>query len=375
MDVERNPGSSREAWSRPTVRVDWLQGSVLPCDPETGDRLAPTWLNEGAQRSGTPRGVRGYDRWYMDDLTCAVGERLDASLGHDALPLRGFVILKGSGLARFRAAGWDCRDTLELWQHWEGRCTRLDIAIDVKHPEVTPEAWWRRYEEGRIVTRLAHHRFEGTEGGGKTFYLMGKDLLLRVYDKSAERARVGAFLEPGVTRIELQMKQRSALAAVRQLLAVPAEAWEAEFPRLSCGWVLDKARPLEGQRPARNPQRAPTWGALEEAFAGVQPVALGRDEADRNYERHLASQMQHFARNTGHLKLMRETLGVARFEQAIEQGKVSQFGHMLKAFAQDQPETFERIVRAYGIRPPDEPDEPEANEDTPSEEGGLLWDR
>ena len=340
-----NPGSTREAWSRPTARVDWLQGGMAPAEPATGADPVCAWLADPHEPITQPRGFRGYNTWRQDALGTLLGLRLDNDrLTGEMMNLASFLVLKGTGLATMRADGIDDFGILRQFRNWRGRVTRIDLAVDVRHPEVTPSAFFRQYHAGQIVTRLKKPGFWGDADSGETFYLGAGDCLLRIYDKSKERKARGAHLEDGVTRLELQLRKRSAKAAMQQLAAVDPESWDGTFPELVIGWILNKARPL-GRKVPRNPNRIPTWEPLTEALAGIGPVQLGREDSDRNAKARLRAQLEHFQNNLGHLELVRRLLGDAKFLQAVKHGKMNLIAVFLATFADENPEQLAETLR------------------------------
>ena len=351
IDSGANPGSAREAWSRPTARVDWLQGPLLALEANADDPAA-AWLHGEPERTTTPGGVRGYDRWLKDQRGTLIGYRFAWAEDEDRkVPDRAFLILKGSGLTELRAEDVTDHQVLHRFAAFRGTVNRLDLALDVKHPEVTPKAFFDQYGKGQVVTRLPTMRWmQNKDDGGSTFYLQGGEVLVRVYDKTAERARKGVTLEPGITRLEMELKGPSARSALKQLLAVPPANWDAAFPLLACAWFQNKVRPL-GVKVPRNPQRIPTWAPLLAAFDGIGPVRLGRAEADRALGERVAGLAANFENLTkgGHLRMMKAMLGDALFNQAIERGELDSSALEIVGFMNANPERAKQILADAGL--------------------------
>ncbi|MEQ1858236.1 MAG: replication initiation factor domain-containing protein [Longimicrobiales bacterium] len=326
-DPGANRGSAREAWKRPTVRIDWLQGAILPEEVGTQTRADLAWLMTEPKRIGQPRGVKGYHLWQGDTHGTMVGLRLERDEKDQPQPTRAFLILKGSGLVQMRAEDRSDRDALHRFAEWKGSMTRLDLAIDVQHPEVTPMAFRQMHERGQLVTRLQRPGWWGTPETGCTWYLGSGDVLVRVYDKSAERARRGAPIGEGITRIEMELRRRSAKTAARKLAAIPEERWATEFPRNVIAWFLDKIEP-KARPVTKNPQRVPRWEAFEEAIDGIGPVPLGRDEADRTAEREYAAKMEFASHARKACAVLLGDIGTAAFLQWAREGMTDE----LRAF-------------------------------------------
>jgi len=343
-----NPGSAREAWTRPTARVDWLAGGIESEDLEGLDAES-AWLTPPPERCSPDMGFAraGYDHWRGDAHGTKLARR--RSLDRDGSFLgfaRTYLILKGSGLTALRAVGVDDREALRRFRAFRGRCRRLDLAVDVRHPAVTPGALYRLHQQRHFVTRLREPALWGDRDAGQTFYLLGKDQCFRAYDKTAERARKDVALPDGVTRLELELRGGWAARAFRDLSRIlDAEAWDERFPRFVEGLILSKARPLDDVRPARNPQRAPVWGPLAEVLRDVRPVRLSSEELTRSAMQALAGQLLHLKNDASSLRLVRAILGDAAFLQALDRGKLDGAALALLGIAQSEPEALAAIVR------------------------------
>lgn len=330
--------------------MDWLQGALVALD-QGDDDPAAAWLRGEPAVVTTPRGVRGYDRWLTDALGTLLGFRMGYDPAADRTTAqRAFLILKGTGLTALRAADVDDRAALHRFASFRGPVNRLDLALDVRHPLVTPRAFRDQHEQGQIVTRLTRPGWWGDDENGATWYLGKDDVLVRVYDKSAERNRHGVTMVDGVTRCEMQLRAKSARAAFKRLLALTPEEWAEKFAPLVVGWFLNKVRPL-GVAVPRNPQRVPTWGPLLEAFEGIGPVRLGRDEVDRALGERIQGQLANFDNLTrgGYLALVKEMLGTARFLQAIERGTLDTSQLELLTYTHADPQRLKQLLAAAGL--------------------------
>lgn len=92
--------------------------------------------------------------------------------------------------------------------------TRIDLAIDV-YGEADPEDIYQAYHLGTATTRAQQcNMVTGTKG--KTVYVGSRtsERYLRIYDKAAQTGYEGHW-----TRIEIELKDRAAKAAVKDLLA------------------------------------------------------------------------------------------------------------------------------------------------------------
>lgn len=357
-----NPGSARERWNnRPTARIDWLAGPIAERDGE-GREAIETWLDEAkpcAPEAGFARA--GYNVWHGDSHGSKIGKAIVT--GHQRQPTgerlewsrtdRTYLVLKGTGLGRMRSSGLDDFDALNRFDAWRGICRRIDLAVDVCHPEVTPSVLSQLFERGHFATRFTERWFGGDPERGETFYLQGKDQTFRAYDKSAERSRKGVRIGSGVTRLELELRGDWAARAAASLLKIQRNAWEQQFPELVCGVILGKVRPLNGKRPAHHPNRAPLFEPLRIALDDIGPVRLPREEELRTAEQTLAGRTQHFNNNAKLLRFMRELLGPAAFDQAVNKQQLDPADNDLLALLQQDPERLRRWLVDSRLLPSD----------------------
>ena len=351
MPTPHNPGSDREAWSDPTARIDWLEGNVLL---EDGDDLAAeVWLRPPAKRCPSPRGYRGFTNWHADIHGTQLGHVMER---HPDGTSTGQVektrlILKGTGLANLRAEGTSDFNALHAFRRWSNdHCARIDLAVDILHPDITPKAFHDLHQDRRMVTRLGQPALFGDKDAGQTFYLHGKAQMLRVYDKTAERKHRGyTSLPDGVTRMELELRGSWAKRAFRDLTTIDPDAWDDDFPNFVSGLFLAKCRPLDVPRPKRNPQRAPVWSPLVEALEDVRPVRLSKEDLHRSVTAQIAAKFDHLANQLPFLRFIEEALGTAQFLQAVRHGKLSGANAYLATFMQENPEVLKEMISRLGI--------------------------
>lgn len=288
---EQNPGSAREAWSGPTVRIDWWQGSMDWTAGDGAARWKADWLvGELVERS--PLWGRHYPVCYRDESDLALGLKADWG----ALPSRVMVQAGGTALAR-RRQRWSDRDLVLLASQWGFSPTRLDLALDVPSSSgVTPSLARELDEQGWVVCKLSEVAWaSNTVDGGSTFYRRSRsrDVILRIYDKSAERSRKGQRLEAhdgsAVTRCELQLRDTQAKAAWPHLQRIAQDdaQWSEKFGEVVVGLILKKWRPLDAPAPTRNSQRVPTHAAFAAAWGDVRPVTYTQGQLDLDWSAQL----------------------------------------------------------------------------------------
>jgi hypothetical protein len=347
-----NPGSAREAWTRPTARIDWLAGRISDEAPDDGTDAAAAWLDQPSEPCTADAGFRGYDWWRKDANGTKIAREISKDRYGDRLGgfERTYLILKGSGLTALRDRGVDDQAAFKRFRAWDGRCSRIDLALDVKHPDVTPKAFYDLHQGRRFLTRFRDVSFWGDRDAGQTFYLSGKDQTFRVYDKSAERKRKQIAIEDGITRMELELRGSWASRAARDLSKLAAGPdWTTTFPAFVSGLILGKARPLDAKCPARNPQRAPVWKPLAEALRDLGVVRLSNDERTRALLEKIGGKCQHFANDQGANAFMLKLLGEARYLQYVRTGSVDNEGMVLLGLAQMKTTELSGMLTRFGI--------------------------
>jgi hypothetical protein len=348
--------------------VDWLAGPICAEDPAEGLDAEDVWLAPPATQCAPDQGFgrAGYTRWRGDVHGTKVARRHERGRDGEFLGYsRTYVILKGSGLTALRAEGLDDQGAVRRFAAWDGKCSRLDLAIDVQHQGVTPGALYDLHQRRRFVTRLQTPGLFGDRDKGQTFYLFGKHQTFRAYDKTAERLRKGATIAEGVTRLEMELRGPWAKRAYRAMLAIDPVTWDDEFPRFVTGLILGKARPLDVVRPETNAQRAPVWRPLEEALRDVATVRLAADEMRRCALQRFDGQVRHFRNDLQGTRVMLEMLGDATFLQAVREGKLDlAHADLLNALRADC-DAARAIIAKYGIQPPGVPTDRPATEAPP----------
>jgi len=344
-----NPGSPREAWTRPTVRVDWLQGSLRPEDDAAGTPARDAWLEQPYEVMRRPSGYPGYSKWLRDGHETWIGHRMA-----EHLVVRAFLVMRGEGIQSLRESGVDDQALVEQAASWGLKATRLDLALDVKHPKVSPMALWRLRRRGRVVTRLSKPDLWGDEETGQTFYLRSKDLTLRIYDKSAERERKGVHLGAGITRFEMELHRGEARKAFVRLAAIAPDRWDANFPAFVQGLLLARFRPLNVEKPDRNPQRAPLWKPFVQALDDVAPVRLGNDELDTTMRQRLHGKARHVKHNRRPMRFFLELLGEGAFLQLVRTGQLDAMEKVALDWAANSPDAVQGVLSTLGIDLDDE---------------------
>jgi hypothetical protein len=342
--VVNNPGSPREQWTRPTVRVDWLQGSLAPELDEERTQARDAWLEQPYEEMRRPSGYPGYDRWLTDGHQTWVGHRMA-----EGIVARTFLVMRGAGIQSLRGYGVDDQALVDQADRWDFKATRLDLAIDVKHPKVTPLALYRLRRRGRVVTRLSRPTLDGDPEEGQTFYLRSNDLTLRIYDKTAEQARKGVHLEEGITRFEMELHRGEAKKAFLRLAAIESDRWNEEFPAFVQGLLLARFRPLNVKKPDRNPQRAPLWKPFVQALDDVAPVRLGNDEIDATMQQRIWGKARHVQNNRRPMRFVLELVGEATFLQLVRSGQLDAMEQVALDWASNSPESLQAVLSDLGI--------------------------
>lgn len=349
-DAAANPGSERETWSRPTARLDWLAGPIADVDAD-GLSAAEVWLDD-AEPCSRDRGFPRYNRWLGDRHNGKVAQQTTVNRRGQTTVDRTYLVAKGTTLMRHRDEGRDDFDILALAAEWRFAPKRIDLAVDVRNPAITPHALYQRYLADCIVTRCNKPRFWGDHRttDGCTFYLSATDWQLRVYNKSAERQAKGYSLVDGVTRFEIELRKKQAARAYAAMRARNRHEWDDWFPRFACETILSKARFLEDPRPADNPQRAATWSKLMEAFENVGPVRLPKIERHRAAFEKLHGRGLHLGNNRKLLGFWRVLLGDT-FREFIADAPLSDDDEELLQTLLEDPERLRNALAKMGLVP------------------------
>lgn len=339
-----NPGSAREPWQHATARIDWLAGPIDELGPF--DQNAQCWLNKPQPCKPEAGFARAnYTNWIGDRNGSKIGRALDRRGRVD----RTYLVLKGTGLTYLRDQGDDDQEILHRFARWHGQAARIDLAVDVRHRQITPRAFKELHEKHQIVTRLRQPWFGGDPAAGETFYLKGKSLIFRVYDKTAERRRRNVQLSDGITRIELEMRGEWARRASAKLLQIPHDNWATDFPATVLSIILSKVRPLNAARPDHNPNRAPLWHPLVEAVGDLAPVRLPRDEIQRDAEQRIAGAAANLRNQRRTMALIRELTGHAHFAELVERMALHEDDRELVELMQRDPDRLKNILLRFNF--------------------------
>jgi hypothetical protein len=262
-----------------TAQLDWLAGPASCMHAGeflTREFLAPGW-KPGSPDAGFARSK--YRHWLVDEHGSKVAMQNRNPTATDIA----YAILRGRGLTYWRSNGRDDFDTIQTAKRYGMLPARIDVAIDTTHPKITPETFQRLWRDGRISSRMTERR--DYMGEGCSFYLGSHNRLVRVYDKTAERARAGEAIAPGTTRIELEMRGSYAKRFWKRLAAIPAGNWQAQFPQLVGQAIIAAMRPLERPQTEANPQRIPTWQPFAAELGESKPLKLDQAKRQARFNR------------------------------------------------------------------------------------------
>lgn len=122
------------------------------------------------------------------------------------------VILPGEALADVRQRGLSERGLIEAVLRYNGKVTRLDLALDVFQSNLSVSDFVEAYESGQITTPAkSATRTQSIGDTGDTFYVGSRssERMMRIYDKNAQMriVSVDAWL-----RLELETKKAVAAA-------------------------------------------------------------------------------------------------------------------------------------------------------------------
>jgi hypothetical protein len=154
-------------------------------------------------------GIHGYRSKYIDALTGAVC----FADGHTS-NMGTHIQLSGSALSELRnTMGATDQALMQHLTDYNGKCSRVDVAINIHGGKLTPASIYRAYRSGHVKSSVRKTAFiKGHEQGveGMTFYAGNRqsDRFFRAYDKNAEQkiVNIDAWL-----RLELELKRLWAL--------------------------------------------------------------------------------------------------------------------------------------------------------------------
>lgn len=151
---------------------------------------APDLFRQDVARYGYAIGMKA-----TDNVTVYLSEPGSANGVH--------IVYPGSALTPMRT-----RNALMHMAAHNGKCTRIDLSVDVRDGTLTPQTLRNMYVDGRYSGRgRSWSLMEGTNGA--TFYIGSRssEKYMRIYDKAAQTGTDGAWL-----RVELECKGDAARA-------------------------------------------------------------------------------------------------------------------------------------------------------------------
>lgn len=196
------------------MRIDWISGTIT--DRPISETLATLneifsgWLD-------LEFGNYGYE---CSAIVCTSGRvywsNVRPEMGvHFSLPSSALDICK--------------IDTVSLARRLVGlgtKFTRVDFALDDTTGILDLDVIGKHARAGHFVSRWKRNRvweeFENGQSLGVTYSFGSRssESYLRIYDKAAEQNTVGHWV-----RVELELKDERADTALKELLALPVEAW------------------------------------------------------------------------------------------------------------------------------------------------------
>lgn len=184
--------------------LDWIS-VTFPADKRPSDVFPLLeWGYAG-------EGVHGYRSKYIDAVTGAVC----FADGHTQ-DMGTHIQLSGSVLSELRESmGATDQALMAYISSQNGRCSRVDLALNIRGGKLTPATFYRAFTAGKIKSSARKASYiKGYKSGvtGMTFYAGNRqsDRFFRAYDKNAEQKQQNpeAWL-----RLELELKRLWALGA------------------------------------------------------------------------------------------------------------------------------------------------------------------
>jgi hypothetical protein len=184
--------------------IDWIS-VTFPAD------IKPTDVFPLLEWGYAGEGVHGYRTKYIDAVTGAVC----FADGHTE-QMGTHIQLSGSVLSELREGmGATDQALMTHLSDYNGRCSRVDLALNIRGGKLTPATFFRAFKAGKIKSSARKVSYiKGYESGitGMTFYAGNRqsDRFFRAYDKNAEQKITNpeAWL-----RLELELKRLWALGA------------------------------------------------------------------------------------------------------------------------------------------------------------------
>ncbi len=193
--------------------LDWLS---VTFPVETGLRIVRELFGEWRERSC---GIRGYE--CSGELPCGGVVGWSPSRPEQKVHLQ----LSSDHLGRARELNNELEDVAAFLRNLldlGGSFRRVDFALDDRSGQLDMETMRRYAEEGNMTTRwrkiIGIRGLAGTQGETLGFGSRVSDSYLRIYDKQAERLQAGKE-DPGHwIRVELELKNERAQAAIEGYL-------------------------------------------------------------------------------------------------------------------------------------------------------------
>jgi len=191
-----------------TKHVDWISFTVKNTVDWHGVFPTFTFAFSG-------RGSHGYRSKFTNLATGMVvqTDSADSEMGHH-------FQLSGDVLSNLRQEmGSDDTALSQRISHYGGRCSRIDLTINIHEGHLTPRLVRDAVRLGKATARANVSRFiEGKDGNveGDTFYIGSptSDRQFRAYNKSAELHMVDA---PSWLRLELELRRLRANGAFQSV--------------------------------------------------------------------------------------------------------------------------------------------------------------
>lgn len=208
---------TKQPMKKITKHVDYL-GMTYP----DGTKPDETGLNLTWRKM--ERAFKGYQFALINDETGAIFLYNVARTNMGA-----HLQLSGSALSQLRLnLKVDDYSLIRQLTDWQGRASRLDLAINFHDCAITPQKAFAAFENGTIKTPARSAKFiEGIEDhiNGKTCYIgvRESERFVRIYDKNAEQKNKAKNPEAWI-RMELELKKLWAKAAQNSIVQYGTEA-------------------------------------------------------------------------------------------------------------------------------------------------------
>lgn len=249
-----------------TSKIDWLSVTTPTRD------YAPDWTKE---RKEMTRGMLNYDTGviYRDGRI-----ELCSSTRPD---MKNHIIFDGQTIDFLcRTHGIISTDILKAMAN--GKPSRLDLAVDIKHGTLPIEEIAQSFEDGKSNTKVEQGLYiRGVGIDGETFYIGSKAAKrrVRIYDKAAENG----IVEFDWTRVEMQLRHGMAVRSFWRLIKSQNPIVEipklildfVDFPEIP-DWIIamgtDKIKPCSAEETQSNREQ---WLLDTAAKALANEMSIG----------------------------------------------------------------------------------------------------